>query len=192
VVDTLAIRSIAVPPLGCGNGGLAWRDVEPLIAAAFDQLPDVEVLVYSPEGAPAAAAMATNTPRPRMTVGKAALVEIVSLYRAQAVEVSLIEVQKLMYFLQTAGEELNLRYAKDRYGPYADNLRHVLQAVEGHFLVGYGDASQSVHAAEPVEVLPGAAEEARSILSEGPAPGRGLRVCVRDGTPLYGALGGMQ
>ncbi len=179
VVDTLGIKSIAVPPLGCGNGGLAWHDVEPLIAAAFEQLPDVEVLVYSPEGAPAAAAMATNTPRPRMTVGKAALVEIVGRYRAQAVEVSLIEVQKLMYFLQAAGEELNLRYAKDRYGPYADNLRHVLQAVEGHFLVGYGDASQSVHAAEPVELLPGAGEEARSILSEHPATEQRIQRVLR-------------
>lgn len=169
VVDKLGIKSIAVPPLGCGNGGLDWCDVEPLIASAFDQLPDVDVLVFPPEGAPAAAAMATATKRPKMTIGKAALIEIVARYRERAFEVSLIEVQKLMYFLQAAGEDLNLRYAKDRYGPYADNLRHVLHNVEGHFLVGYGDASKTVHAAEPIAVLAGATEEARAMLNAQPA-----------------------
>ena len=165
VVTDLGIKSIAVPPLGCGNGGLDWRDVEPLIAGAFGSLPNVDVHVYPPEGAPAAAAMATNTSRPRMTVGKAALVEIVRRYHERSDEVSIIEVQKLMYFLQVAGENLNLKYTKDLYGPYADNLRHVLNAVEGHFLSGYGDASLSIHAAEPVEVLPGAAEEAQAVLA---------------------------
>jgi O-acetyl-ADP-ribose deacetylase (regulator of RNase III) len=168
VIDALGIKSIAVPPLGCGNGGLDWRDVEPLIVAAFDQLPNVDALVYPPEGAPAAASMATGTKRPKMTIGKAALVDIVARYSERTLEVSLIEVQKLMYFLQAAGEGLNLRYAKDLYGPYADNLRHVLHNVEGHFLIGYGDASQTVHAAEPISVLEGADDEARSVLSSHP------------------------
>lgn len=168
VVDELGVKSIAVPPLGCGNGGLDWRDVEPLIASAFEERPDVEVLVFPPEGAPAAAAMATATQRPKMTIGKAALIEIVARYSERAFEVSLIEVQKLMYFMQAAGEGLNLRYAKDRYGPYADNLRHVLHNVEGHFLIGYGDASKTVHAAEPIAVLPGAEVEARVLLDAHP------------------------
>ncbi len=168
VVDTLGIKSIAVPPLGCGNGGLQWREVEPLITGAFSQLPEVDTLVYPPEGAPVAIQMATGTERPRMTVGKAALVDIVARYSERALEVSLIEVQKLMYFLQAAGEDLNLRFAKDLYGPYADNLRHVLHNVEGHFLIGYGDASQTVHAAEPIRVLEGAEEEARTKLASFP------------------------
>ena len=144
VIHDLGIKSIAVPPLGCGNGGLAWKDVEPLIVAAFDQIDAVEVFVFPPEGAPAAAAMATKTQRPKLTVGKAALIAIVHDYQQRALEVSLIEVQKLMYFLQAAGEGLNLRYQKDRYGPYADNLRHVLLRVEGHFLTGFGDASREL------------------------------------------------
>jgi len=167
-VSELGIRSIAVPPLGCGNGGLDWRDVRPLIIEAFADLPDVDVQVFPPEGAPAAAAMPTRTRRPAMTVGKAALVELVDRYGQRAFEVSLIEVQKLMYLLQAAGEDLKLRYVKDRYGPYADNLRHVLASVEGHFLVGYGDASKTVHAAEPISVLPGAVDEARAVLADAP------------------------
>lgn len=46
VIQARGIRSIAVPPLGCGNGGLDWRDVRPLIASALGDLPDVNVLVY--------------------------------------------------------------------------------------------------------------------------------------------------
>lgn len=168
VVQEYDIKSIAVPPLGCGNGGLTWSQVEPLIESAFATLPGVEVVVYAPEGAPAADAMATNTKRPNMTTGKAALIELVGSYAQRALEVSLIEVQKLMYFLQEAGEPLRLDYQKGRYGPYADNLRHSLVAVEGHFLTGFGDGSRPVQGTEPLELLPGAAEEARAVLAESP------------------------
>lgn len=164
VVEERGIESIALPPLGCGNGGLEWRAVEPLIRNAFDALPDVTVHVFAPEGAPAAAQMATNTRRPNLTVGRAALVDIVQRYGERSFEVSLIEVQKLMYFLQAAGQDLKLNYEKGRYGPYADNLRFVLRTIEGHYLVGYGDGSKPVQSGEPLVVLPGAAEEARRVL----------------------------
>jgi O-acetyl-ADP-ribose deacetylase (regulator of RNase III) len=48
-VRTRGIRSIAVPPLGCGNGGLAWSEVRPLIDRAVTQLPEVRVLVFAPD-----------------------------------------------------------------------------------------------------------------------------------------------
>ncbi len=165
VVRNLEIKSIAIPPLGCGNGGLQWSEVRPLIEEAFAEAPEVDVRVFPPTGPPAAAEMATRTRRPVMTTGKAALVVLVSGYLDRALEVSLIEVQKLMYFLQEAGEPLRLRYVKGRYGPYADNLRHSLIAVEGHFLSGFGDGSRPVRATEPLEVLPGALAEAEDFLS---------------------------
>lgn len=160
VVRAKGIISVAVPPLGCGNGGLRWDDVRPLIEAAFAQVPEVDVRLYPPDGAPAADAMATATRRPAWTPGKAALVHVVARYSERALDVSLIEVQKLMYFLQVAGEPLRLRFEKGIYGPYADNLRHSLSVVEGHFLTGFGDASQSVASAEPIVVIPEAAAEA--------------------------------
>ena len=169
VVREHGIRSIAVPPLGCGNGGLRWSDVRPLIEEAFAGLDDVEVCVFPPKGAPAAASMTTATPRPRMTRGKAALVVLLSRYAERSLEVSVLEAQKLMYFLQTAGEELNLRYEKGRYGPYADNLSKVLVAVEGHFLTGYGDGSQPVQLCEPLLVHDGALAEAEAVVAEFPA-----------------------
>jgi len=48
-VRCLGIRSIAIPPLGCGNRGLNWADVRPRIEAAFTYLPDVNVLLFEPE-----------------------------------------------------------------------------------------------------------------------------------------------
>ena len=165
VIQELGVQSIAVPPLGCGNGGLDWRDVEPRIVAAFEHVPDVDVQLFAPEGAPAAAEIATAAKRPEMTPGRAALVELIHRYTGQSfMAPGLIESQKLMYFLQTAGEPLRLKFAANRYGPYADNLRHVLNIVEGHFLSGYGDGSATVAEAEPLVVMPGAAEEAEQTL----------------------------
>ena len=170
VVRELGIKSIAIPPLGCGNGGLVWRDVEPKIRAAFDSQPHVEVLLFAPSGAPAAEDIRVATPVPQMTTGRAALVQVLRRYTEQALMApSLIESQKLIYFLQASGEPLRLNFAANRYGPYADNLRHVLHTVEDHYLSGFGDGSASVQQAEPLTVIPGAAESAACVLAEHPA-----------------------
>ena len=169
VVQERGIKSIAVPPLGCGNGGLNWADVEPRIVAAFAAVPYVDVLLYPPTGSPSAASMPTNEPRPAMTAGRAALIALLDSYSTQAeASASLIESQKLMYFLQEAGEPLRLNYEKHLYGPYADNLRHVLKVVEGHYLQGFGDGSTPVMEAECLDVLPGATADARAVLGAHP------------------------
>lgn len=61
VVQELGIASIAVPPLGCGNGGLKWDEVKPTIEAALGDLHDVDVSLYVPAGSPAAVAMPVRT-----------------------------------------------------------------------------------------------------------------------------------
>lgn len=170
VVKERGIASIAVPPLGCGNGGLDWVDVEPRIVKAFESVPDVAVLLFAPKGPPVAADMMTGTQRPTMTPGRAALVEVLHRYTVQALMApGLIESQKLMYFLQEAGEPLRLRFAANRYGPYADNLRHVLNIVEGHYISGFGDGSARVADAEALTVLPGATKAAESVLGSADA-----------------------
>jgi O-acetyl-ADP-ribose deacetylase (regulator of RNase III) len=176
VISDYAILSIAVPSLGCGNGGLDWRDVRPLITSALGDLPGVQVMVYPPKGAPAPESMPVRTGRPRMTPGRAALLSLVSQYLtlrqseqpAAADGASLLEIQKLMYFLQEAGQPLRLRFAKARYGPYAENLNPVLQVLEGHYLRGYGDRSQEVRQLSPISLLPGAEEEASAEVAGNP------------------------
>jgi O-acetyl-ADP-ribose deacetylase (regulator of RNase III) len=162
-IEELRIKTIAIPPLGCGNGGLDWSEVRPLIEKKLDGL-DVQVHIYGPAGAPAAADMVVATERKPLSPGKAALVALVARYSAMALGASLIEIQKLMYFLQEAGENLRLNYSAELYGPYADNLRHVLVALEGHHLSGFGDGSSSVQQAESLVLLPGAIEEAEATL----------------------------
>jgi O-acetyl-ADP-ribose deacetylase (regulator of RNase III) len=169
VIQDHGIRSIAIPPLGCGNGGLAWSEVEPLIRRKLEAVPDVDVLLYPPEGAPAAADMPVSGQRPNLTPGRAALVAMMAEYaRHSMADPSLIETQKLTYFLQEAGEPLGLDFVGHHYGPYADKLRHVLQLLEGHVLSGFGDGSRPVREAEPLTVLPGAEEAALSFLATSP------------------------
>lgn len=168
VIRELDIKSIAVPPLGCGNGGLDWDDVRPRIEAALAPLKNVRILLYAPSGAPAASDMKVATKRPRMTLGRAALLALLERYIEPGFGVSVVEIQKLLYFMQLAGESLHLNFAKGMYGPYAENVNYVLQDMEGHYLRGYGDRSRKVAEWEPLELIPGAGDEARDFLSSSP------------------------
>lgn len=158
------IRSIAIPPLGAGLGGLDWSEVRPRIERALAGFADVRVLVFEPKGAPANDKMAHVREVPKMTVGRAALVELMQRYQGGLLVpfVTLLEVHKLMYFMQEAGESLRLNYVKHHYGPYAENLRHVLRAVEGHFIDGYADGGDTPD--KPLSLVPGAIDEAKDYL----------------------------
>lgn len=161
-IRSLGVCSIAVPPLGCGLGGLDWREVRPMIERAFSELPDVRVLLFEPVRTPDAKAMPVRTRRPHMTPARALFIKLMDAYAALEYSRTLLEVQKLAYFLQEAGEPLRLNYEAGHYGPYATNLNKVLEVIEGHFIRGYGD-SQKPNA--EIELLPGAVEEATSFLA---------------------------
>ena len=162
-VHNLGVRSIAVPPLGCGLGGLKWRDVGPKIERAFAALSDVKAMVFEPQGAPDAKAMPVRTPRPTMTLARALCVMLMERYASLEYDCTLLEVQKLAYFLQAAEEPLRLDFVRGKYGPYAAKLNKVLEVMEGHFIRGYGDSQD--RGAE-IELLPGAVAEAGQLLSQ--------------------------
>ncbi len=165
-IRRLGIRSIAIPPLGCGNGGLDWGEVRPRIESALGELPDVRVLLYPPSGAPDAQAMPNRTERPKMTLGRAALIVLMDRYLKGLLDpvVTLLELHKLMYFLQEAGQPLKLKYEAKPYGPYASNLRQVLIKLDTHYTRGYGDGKDSP--TKPIHLLPGAIEEATAFIRE--------------------------
>jgi O-acetyl-ADP-ribose deacetylase (regulator of RNase III) len=156
------IKSVAIPPLGCGNGVLDWNDVRPRILKALAALPDVEVSLYEPSGAPEVEDMTVATKKPAMNPNRAALIAMMLNYGEAGYRLTLLEIQKLAYFLQLAGQPLKLDFLKQQYGPYAENLNHVLQRLEGHFIRGYGDRSRDAS----VRILPEAAEEAGRFLAD--------------------------
>lgn len=165
-IEKYGIKSIAVPPLGCGLGGLDWADVRQRIVETLGNLKNVRIVVFEPAGTPAAREMKPAMAKPKMTPGRAALLGLMRRYMVPLMDdaVTLLELHKLMYFMQEAGESLRLTFVKGKYGPYATNLRHVLNAIEGHFLTGFGDASEEP--GKPIEPLPGAIEKAESYLRE--------------------------
>jgi O-acetyl-ADP-ribose deacetylase (regulator of RNase III) len=164
VISRDRIRSIAIPPLGSGLGGLDWEAVRPRIEQALASLSDVRILVYEPQGAPPSDTMVHNREVPEMTAGRAALVELISRYLKGLLDptVSLLEVHKLMYFMQEAGEPLRLKFKPAHYGPCAENLRHVLHSIEGHYVSGYVDGGDMPD--KSLELVPGAVDEASQFL----------------------------
>ena len=168
VIRERDIRSIAVPPLGAGLGGLKWTDVRPRIEKALRGFNNLEVVIFEPRGAPAAESMVRGQEVPGMTPGRAALVGLMDRYLNGLLDpfVTLLEVHKLMYFMQEAGQRLKLRYTEGPYGPYAENLRHLLNEVEGHFISGYGDGGDRPD--KQLELVPGAVEDAAKSLRRSP------------------------
>ncbi|MFF5171560.1 macro domain-containing protein [Micromonospora sp. NPDC000089] len=178
VVREHQIRSVALPALGCGNGGLDWDEVRPMIEQAFAELPDVQVLLFPPEGAPDPSDMPVATEKPDLTPGRATLLRAIERYleQAQGLEprdgVTVLEIQKIAYFLQVLGQPLRLQFGRGRYGPYAENLNHVLDRLEGHYLTGFGDRSSRVEELQPVRLMDGAAGEVAAWFAAHGAPDR--------------------
>lgn len=165
VVRRHDIRSIAIPPLGCGHGGLAWHQVRPLIERAFAELPGVEVLLYAPGAAPRASERPVATQKPDWSRSRALYVAVMDRYKVEDFSLSQLELQKLAYFLQIAGEPLSLRFKRSHFGPYADNLNHVLQRFEGHIVRGFtGDRRPWTE----LEIIPEAVSEASEFLADYP------------------------
>ena len=160
------IRSIALPPLGSGLGGLEWSNVRPRIEAAFQELSDLRIVVFEPGGGPADERANRSSVVPNMTAGRAVLVSLMHRYLGGLLDpfVTLLEVHKLMYFMQEAGEPLRLDFQKGRFGPYAEKLRHVLRPIEGHLVSGYKDGGDAPQ--KQLELVPGAVEDSNAFLED--------------------------
>jgi O-acetyl-ADP-ribose deacetylase (regulator of RNase III) len=164
-IKSRGIKSIAIPPLGAGLGGLEWNQVLPRIKLAVQDIPNVDVIIFEPKGPPDTVRASSV---PDMTTGRASLVTLIHRYLQGLMDpfVTLIEVQKLMYFMQEAGQPLRLNYVKHHYGPYANNLAHVLHRIEGYFVAGYQDGGDQPE--KELTIVPGAIEEAEKALASEP------------------------
>jgi len=131
------IKSIALPPLGCGNGGLNWDVVKPLIIEAFTGV-GTDVYVYEPNAQiKKILQKEENRQKPsKLTPAKAMLLYLMFHYESVGDVSSLFSANKLAYFLQESGEQLKLRFTPHHYGPYSVQLNHVLYSLNGVYIQG--------------------------------------------------------
>jgi len=161
-VKRLKIKSIAIPALGSGLGGLEWLQVKSIIIDACSQLPDVEVLLYEPHYSPSVQTIAVNTKKPRITLTKSLLIKLLQVYQVLGYSHSLLEIQKLIYFINILlNKELKFSFKKSNYGPYTNTINHLLQNMENHYTRGFGDRIQKAE----VRLLNNAIDEADEFLS---------------------------
>lgn len=132
------VRTIALPPLGSGNGGLDWNQVRPRIEAAFRDLPEITVIVYEPTAKYMAVAKREGVEK--LTPARALVADLIRRYGALGFECTMLEIHKLAYMLErelvTRGIDnpLELHFTPNRYGPYAERLRHLLNGLDGSYL----------------------------------------------------------
>lgn len=147
------VRSIAIPPLGAGNGGLDWLEVKPCIESALSDLDDVDIWVYEPTAKYQNVAKANGVKK--LTPARAMVAELVRRYWILGMECSLLEIQKLAWFLsrtiarQGLNDALKLRFDAHFYGPYANNLTHLINALDGSFL----KSDKRIPDCEPLDVI---------------------------------------
>lgn len=153
VIGDQGIGSVALPPLGCGNGGLDWEDVRPRIEAALGGLQNVRVLVFEPTAEYQNVAKRSGVEK--LTPARGLIAELVRRYWVLGLECSLLEVQKLAWLMERRilahGLEnpLELEFKPHRYGPYSDRLRHLLNGLDGSYL----HSEKRINDATPEEVV---------------------------------------
>lgn len=145
------VKSIAIPPLGAGNGGLDWAEVRPHIEEALAGL-DTDIIVFEPTQKYQNVAKRTGVEK--LTPARALIAELVRRYWVLGMECSLLEIQKLAWFLERSIERvsltpLDLRFVPHKYGPYADRLRHLLEGLDGSYL----HCDKRIGDADPLDVI---------------------------------------
>nr|WP_294861598.1 macro domain-containing protein [uncultured Fluviicola sp.] len=156
------IKSVAIPPLGCGNGGLDWAKIKPMIEEELKGL-DTEIIVFEPNETIKALlqkqAIAKST---KLTPARAMLLYLMFNYESVGEQSSLFVANKLAYFLQRRGENLRLRFEAHHYGPYAVQLNHVLLNMNGVYLTGM--EQNEAKPFEPLQLNYGKLDEVKTFI----------------------------
>jgi len=161
------IRSIAIPPLGAGNGGLEWSRVRPLIASALAAV-DCDITVYEPTAAYQNVVKRNGVEK--LTPARALMAEMIRRYEVLGFECSMIEAQKLAWFLSGALTGLGLAnpiaddFEANRYGPHSDSLRHLLDKLDGSYLLCERRVADA-GAFEPIRFRPNRRDDVAAYLT---------------------------
>lgn len=138
VIKQEKIRSIAVPPLGCGNGGLEWAVVRPLIVDALEGVEGLDAIVYEPTETYQNVSKRAGVEK--LTPARALVAEMVRRYCLLGIDCSILEVQKLAWFIERGvqcmqvEDPLQLEFRANKYGPYSHRLNKLLDSLDGSYL----------------------------------------------------------
>lgn len=129
------IASIAIPPLGAGNGGLDWKRVQTMIEQYLSDL-DCDIIIYEPS---IAIQERMKSERVKLTPARAMMLEMLYDLVSQGEFISEFAAEKVTYFLQRFGAEhdFNLKFTPYHYGPYSGKVKHVLYHLNGSYIKGY-------------------------------------------------------
>jgi O-acetyl-ADP-ribose deacetylase (regulator of RNase III) len=153
VIKKEHIKSIAIPPMGCGNGGLKWEKVKPLMIQYLSALNNVEIIIYEPDEAIKELLKKQSSNKDvKLTVARAMLLYSMFYYESLGENSSLFVANKLAYFLQRLGEKSfsKLKFEASHYGPYSVGVEHVLHTLNGKYLKGL--EQMNAKAFEPLEL----------------------------------------
>jgi O-acetyl-ADP-ribose deacetylase (regulator of RNase III) len=135
VIKKEGIKSVALPPLGSGNGGLDWAKVKTILERHLSDV-DAEVFIYEPN---AKIREAMKKERVKLTPARAMLLSVLYDLVRNGEFVSEFSSEKIAYFLQRFGakHEFNLEFKQHFYGPYSGKVKHVLYYLNGSYILGY-------------------------------------------------------
>ncbi len=137
IIEEYNIKSIAIPPLGCGNGGLKWNNIKSLMEKYLSQLNDVNILIYEPNEEVKKILQQEQVKKDvELKPGRAMLLYALFQYEKYGEVASVFAANKLAYFLQKSGESLRLQFVPYTYGPYAQAVEKVLYSMNGKYLSG--------------------------------------------------------
>lgn len=165
VIQENGIKSVAIPPLGCGQGGLDWKDVKTEIESALSEV-DAKIIAYEPsEKVKEILKKQERKKEANLTPVRAMLLYLLYHYRSAGEFASEFAAEKLSYFLQRMGEkQLKLDFEKGHYGPYSGKVRHILYAINGTYLFGY--EGKDLKPFEPFQLNTGKFEEIKEYLNK--------------------------
>jgi O-acetyl-ADP-ribose deacetylase (regulator of RNase III) len=135
IIKEKNIKSIAIPPLGSGNGGLEWNKVRSLLEGHLAQV-ECDIRIYQPN---AAVQEVLKKERVKLTPARAMLLSVLFELVRNGEFVSEFTAEKIAYFLQRFGasEIFKLDFQPNFYGPYSGKVKHVLYYLNGSYVMGY-------------------------------------------------------
>jgi|SRR5690606_647149 len=149
VIQEYKIKSIAIPPLGAGNGGLEWERVKKLIHRKLNQV-EADIVVFEPSQD---IKDHLKTERIKLTDGRALLLFVLYDLVRNGEFISEFSSEKVCYFLQRFGAEkyFKLKYTPNFYGPYSGKVKYVLNVLNGSYIMGY--SGMSTKPFEPLSIV---------------------------------------